>query len=59
VERRLGEYVLELATQQGKALRVSFQDSDYIVTVETVGNRCGIALITRELRTRYPFVKIR
>jgi len=59
VERSLGEYVLELATQQGKALRVSFQDSDYIVTVETVGNRCGVVLITRELRTRYPFVKIR
>ena len=59
VEQRLGAYVLELATQQGKALRVSFQDSDYIVMVETVGNRCGVALIIRELRTRYPFVKVR
>ena len=44
VEQRLGAYVLELGTQQGRALRVSFQDSDYIVMVETVGNWCGVAL---------------
>ncbi len=59
VERRLGDYVMRLATQQGKALQVSFQDADYVIVAETVGNRCGVALITRELHARYPFVKIR
>jgi tRNA(Ser,Leu) C12 N-acetylase TAN1 len=59
VERSLVDYVMDLATQQGKRLHVSFQDSDYIVVAETVGNRCGVALVSRELRTRYPFVKIR
>ncbi len=59
VERSLGDYVMDLATQQGKRLHVSFQDSDYIVVAETVGNRCGVALVTRELHTRYPFVKVR
>ncbi len=59
VEQRVGEYVMDLATRQGKTLHVSFQDSDYIVVVETVGNRCGVTLVTRELHTRYPFVKIR
>jgi tRNA(Ser,Leu) C12 N-acetylase TAN1 len=59
VEQRLGEYVIEIAKQQGKTLRVSFHDSDYVVVVETVGNRGGVALITRDLSARYPFVKIR
>lgn len=59
VEQYLGEYVIDLATRQGKTLHVSFQDSDYVIVVETVGNRCGVALVTRELHTRYPFVKIR
>jgi tRNA(Ser,Leu) C12 N-acetylase TAN1 len=59
VVQRVGEYVMDLATRQGKTLHVSFQDSDYIVVVETMGNRCGVALVTRELHTRYPFVKIR
>jgi tRNA(Ser,Leu) C12 N-acetylase TAN1 len=59
VEQRLGDYVMNLARQQGKTLHVSFQNSDYVVVAETVGNRCSVALVTRELRTRYPFVKIR
>jgi tRNA(Ser,Leu) C12 N-acetylase TAN1 len=59
VERRLGDDVMDLAMQQGKTLHVSFQDADYIIVAETVSNLCGVALVTRELRTRYPFVKIR
>jgi tRNA(Ser,Leu) C12 N-acetylase TAN1 len=59
VERRLSEYVLEVAKQQGKTLPVSFHESEYIIAAETVGNQCGVALITRDLRERYPFVKIR
>jgi tRNA(Ser,Leu) C12 N-acetylase TAN1 len=59
VERRLGEYMMNVATQQGKKLHVSFQDSNYVVAAETVGNRCGVTLVTRERRARYPFVKIR
>ena len=59
VEKDLGRYVVDVAAQQGKTLHVSFQDSDYIIVAETVGNLCGVALVTKELRARYPFVKIR
>jgi tRNA(Ser,Leu) C12 N-acetylase TAN1 len=59
IEQRLGEHIRALAAQHGKTLRVSFRDPDYIIVAETVGNSCGVALVTRELRTRYPFVKIR
>jgi hypothetical protein len=59
VEQHLGDYVTELAKQQGKTLQVSFHDVDYVIAVETVGNLCGVVLVTRELRARYPVVKIR
>jgi tRNA(Ser,Leu) C12 N-acetylase TAN1 len=59
VERTVDAHILILAEKEGKSLRVSFEDPDYIIAVETVGPRCGVALISRELRTRYPFVKIR
>lgn len=59
VERQLGAAVVEGAQQQGKTLHVSFHDTDYVIVAETVGDQCGVALITKELRARYPFVKIR
>lgn len=59
VEHRLGEYIIEVAKQQGKTLQVSFHDADYIVAFETLGHIGGVALLTRDLRARYPFVKIR
>jgi hypothetical protein len=40
-------------------LQVSFEDADYVVVAETVSDRCGVALLTRERWARYPFVKIR
>jgi hypothetical protein len=59
VEQRLGEYVIEIAKQQGKPLQVSFHDSYHVAVVETLGHVGGVALLTRDLRERYPFVKIR
>jgi hypothetical protein len=59
VERALDAYLINLAAEHGKTLQVSFADADYVVAAETVSTMCGVALLTRELRTRYPFVKIR
>jgi tRNA(Ser,Leu) C12 N-acetylase TAN1 len=59
VERAVDAYLFDRARQQGKSLEVSFQDPDYVVAAETVGDVCGVALLTREMRSRYPFVKIR
>jgi tRNA(Ser,Leu) C12 N-acetylase TAN1 len=59
VERALDTYVISLAAQQGKTLQVSFEDPDYVVVAETINDMCGVALLTRELRARYPFMKIR
>jgi tRNA(Ser,Leu) C12 N-acetylase TAN1 len=59
VERALDTYVISLAAEHGKTLQVSFEDADYVVVAETVSETCGVALLTRELRARYPFMKIR
>jgi tRNA(Ser,Leu) C12 N-acetylase TAN1 len=59
IERILAEHVDAIATARGVVLRTDFSDPDYVVAVETVGNECGVALITRVLRERYPFVRPR
>lgn len=59
VERAVGDYLFELAGRRGKELRTSFADPDWIVVAETIGERCGVAFLTREMRRRYPFVQPR
>lgn len=59
VERALDTHIIVTGEQQGKHLHVSFEDPDYIVAVETVTNICGAALFDREIRTKYPLIKIR
>jgi len=31
---------------------------DVIVAVELIGDECGVGLITRPMRERFPFVKV-
>lgn len=58
VKRAIDDYLMTVAAQENKTLKVDFHDPDYIVMAETLGNFCGVALLSRELRTRYPFVKV-
>jgi tRNA(Ser,Leu) C12 N-acetylase TAN1 len=59
IERAVGEHVHGLAAAQGKMLRTEFADPDFIIAAETLGAECGIALLPRGLRERYPFVQLR
>jgi tRNA(Ser,Leu) C12 N-acetylase TAN1 len=59
VERAVADHVFDIAERRGKALRASFDDPDFILVAETVGERCGLAFLTREMRGRYPFVQLR
>lgn len=56
VERAVADRLLDLAEARGLRLTVSFADPDYILVAETLNTECGLALITREMRQRYPFV---
>jgi tRNA(Ser,Leu) C12 N-acetylase TAN1 len=59
VERALADHVLGLAQAAGRQLGVSLKDPDFLLVVESIGNDCGVGLITRELRSRYPFIQVR
>jgi tRNA(Ser,Leu) C12 N-acetylase TAN1 len=59
VERLVADHLFTLAEQAGAGLRVSFDDPDFIVCAETLGDICGVALISRALRERYPFVHVK
>jgi hypothetical protein len=59
VERTLGATLWRLEEAAGHQPRVTFGDPDVIIAIETLGDRAGIALIDRALRTAYPFVRIR
>jgi tRNA(Ser,Leu) C12 N-acetylase TAN1 len=59
IERAAGEHVHELAAAQGKPLKTELADPDFVIAAETLGAVCGIALLPRALRERYPFVQLR
>jgi tRNA(Ser,Leu) C12 N-acetylase TAN1 len=59
VERAVGEHMHALAASEGKQMRTCFDDPDFIVAAETVGEECGIALLDRALRERHPLVQVR
>lgn len=59
VELAVADHLLALAATQDKRLDVSFEDPDFIVAAETVGDVCGVALLSHELHERYPFVATR
>jgi tRNA(Ser,Leu) C12 N-acetylase TAN1 len=59
LELAIADELFAAAEARGKTLRTAFSDPDYILLVETLDTACGVALITRELRHRYPFVRVR
>lgn len=59
LEQDLDRRLLEYLREQGAAPRIDFEDADAIVAVELIGDECGIGLLTRTMRERFPFVKVR
>lgn len=55
-ERLLARYLLEALAAAGTPGQVRFADADAVVVIETVGQWAGVALVTRELHARCPFV---
>jgi hypothetical protein len=42
-----------------RGARTRFADPDYVLAAETAGAECGVTLLSRVLRERYPFVAAR
>ena len=57
-ERQLDAVILEASAASGQPARVDFTDPDLIVALETFGGRAGIGWLGRELRARFPFVRV-
>jgi tRNA(Ser,Leu) C12 N-acetylase TAN1 len=57
-ERFLDEALLSALAQEGASGKIRFDDPDFVIDVETVGARAGMALWTREDLERYPFLKV-
>jgi tRNA(Ser,Leu) C12 N-acetylase TAN1 len=57
-ERFLDEVLLAALDQAGVPCRVSFEDPDAIVAIETVGNRAGMSFWRRADLERYPFLRL-
>jgi tRNA(Ser,Leu) C12 N-acetylase TAN1 len=57
-ERLLDGLLLGALEDAGTPGRIDFADPDVVIDVETVGQRAGLALWTREDIARYPFIKL-
>ena len=58
-EGEIGARVVALLEARGERPRVSFRDADVVVSIETVRDEAGIALLDRDLRAAHPFVRVR
>jgi tRNA(Ser,Leu) C12 N-acetylase TAN1 len=58
LEQELDRVLMEALKERGAEPHVDFKDPDAIVAVEIIGDECGIGLITRAMRQRFPFVKV-
>jgi len=58
-ERFLDTYLLEALEMSGSKGRISFDDPDAIIALETLGSRAGLSLWSREDLERYPLLHLR
>jgi RNA polymerase-binding protein DksA len=58
LELRFGEFLWNRIVAQGCRPSISFTDPDTVVAIEIAGTTAGIALIERQQRLRFAFVKI-
>jgi tRNA(Ser,Leu) C12 N-acetylase TAN1 len=57
-EKFLDRHLLEALELAGEPGRISFEDPDAIIVVETIGPRAGLSLWTREELQRYPLLHL-
>jgi tRNA(Ser,Leu) C12 N-acetylase TAN1 len=58
-EGEIGARIVALLEARGEKPKVSFRDADVVVSIETLRDELGIALLDRALRAAHPFVRIR
>lgn len=56
-ERALADSLLEAVGDSAAPARISFEDPDLVVAIETVGAQAGVALVSRDELARYEFLR--
>jgi tRNA(Ser,Leu) C12 N-acetylase TAN1 len=59
VEQQVSGLIHDRIKEEGGESGTDFEDPDYVLAVEIFPNRVGLALLSRELMHRYPFVKVK
>lgn len=59
VEQALDQFLKEELPARGQKCHIDFAAAAAIVVVETIHNQCGLGLVTREMKERYPFIKVK
>lgn len=59
VEQALDRFLLDELAARGQQGRVDFDRPDVILFVELLHNQCGLTLITKDMKARYPFIKVK
>ncbi len=57
-EHLLDGILLEATEKSGDPAHITFENSDAIIAVETIGSWAGLSLWSREDLQRYPFIKL-
>lgn len=58
VENALREHFSELLKTKGIKAKLDFEKPDKIIVIETVGQQCGVGLISKDLTAKYSFVRV-
>ena len=58
-EKELDGFILESLEKKGKQATVNIEEFEKMIIIETVENRAGAGLITKELKEKYPLVKVK
>lgn len=57
-EQFLDHWLAEQVLLAGQSTHVTFEDPDYIIALETVGQRGGVSIWDRQERARYAFLSL-
>ncbi len=59
IEKEISGFIMERLEEAGKCAQVSFSGPDVIIVVETIANWAGVTLITKEMKEKYPLLKVK
>jgi len=59
IEQALDAFLKEELQKRGVEPKIDFKEPDIIIVVETIGDIAGVGLITKEMKEKYPFIKIK